>query len=123
MSAPGPILPHMIPHSASLHAGFLLWLAHRTRKIVNGELIPARCGAFIFVPSCPPEGRSHETSCERDRMRLPAREVRNLAPGRPGGFEPGADKCRDGAPEGERADRKVRARLRTACGWPIARLA
>jgi len=38
------------------------------------------------------------------------------------GFGPELNKCRGGAPEGERTDRKVRARLRTACGWPIARL-
>jgi hypothetical protein len=45
-------------------------------------------------------------------MRLPARGIRNPAPGRFGDFNR-IDKCRDGAPEGERADRKVRERLRT----------
>ena len=45
-------------------------------------------------------------------MRLPARGIRNPAPGRFGDFNR-TDKCRDGAPAGERADRKARERLRT----------
>ena len=45
-------------------------------------------------------------------MRLPAREARNLAPGRFGLFFR-AEKCCSGAPEGERIDRKMRERLRT----------
>jgi len=46
-------------------------------------------------------------------MRLPARGARNPVPGRPSGLEAGVNKCRSGAPEGERADRKARERLRT----------
>ena len=37
-------------------------------------------------------------------------------------FEVGVQKYRCGAPEGERADRKARERLRPVFGWPIARL-
>ena len=39
------------------------------------------------------KGRSHETLCERDRMRLPARGIRNPAPGRLPGIGPGGTKA------------------------------
>jgi hypothetical protein len=45
-------------------------------------------------------------------MRLPARGIRNPAPGRHW-RKCQADKCRCGTPEGERVDRKMRECLRT----------
>jgi hypothetical protein len=56
--------------------------------------------------------RRRETFAMAGQDAAPARGIRNPALGRFGSFFR-TDKCRDGAPEGERVDRKTRERLRT----------